>query len=134
MCFETTVCSIHSNGSQTVAPSTELQEFKSSFTTMSARKDMRTKSSSPPDQLTDIVLAPLHRELAEPKPGAILQCAVHYSNFNDICKGCHPMRNYKNLAQKQRMNEKQLHSPRRPPTACLVHPAWITVMNSCAIY
>ena len=38
---------------------------------------LRTKISSPPHQLTDLALAPLHLELAEPKPGAILQCTVH---------------------------------------------------------
>lgn len=34
----------------------------------------------PPPLQEDLAFAPLHLELAEPKPGAAVQCIVHYRN------------------------------------------------------
>ena len=49
-----------------------------------ATKDMQKKNiSPPPPQLIDLALAQLHLELAEPRPGAALQCTVHYSTVHD---------------------------------------------------
>ena len=39
--------------------------------------------SPPPPQLIDLALAQMHLELAEPQPGAALQCTVHYSTVHD---------------------------------------------------
>ena len=65
-----------------VAPSTVLQDFKSTFTTV-RRRTCKKNISSPPHQLIDLALAQLHLELAEPQPGAALQCTVHYSTVHD---------------------------------------------------